>query len=124
MTQRNFQVTKRNSGINSVNTGLFRKMRNCCHLCILKTMIKMVQTVTLLGTQVLGLQELTVQPDCLKGRVVYRTLWRHAFKRSPGINRKSRVSYPSLGFLFSATWPLMLKKHYNGLINQSISRIK
>ena len=32
MTQRNFQVTKRNSGINSVNTGLFRKMRNCWHL--------------------------------------------------------------------------------------------
>ena len=37
------------------------------------------------------------------------------FKRSPGIIRKSRVSYPGPGFLSSATWPSLLKKHYNGL---------
>ena len=34
--------------------------------------------------------------------------------------RKSRVLYPSPGFLSSAIWPSLLKKHYNGLINQSI----
>ena len=43
-------------------------------------------------------------------------LWGHALKRSPGINRKSRVLYPSPGFLSSATWPLLPKKHCNGLI--------
>ena len=41
----------------------------------------------------------------------------HALKRSPGINRKSRVLYPGPGFLSSATWPSLPKKHYNG-INQ------
>ena len=35
-------------------------------------------------------------------------------KRSPGIIRKSRVSYPVPGFLSSATWPSLPKKHYNG----------
>ena len=33
---------------------------------------------------------------------------------SPGFNHKSRVLYP--GFLPSAAWPLMSKKHCNGLI--------
>ena len=37
-------------------------------------------------------------------------------ERSPGISRKSRVLYPSPGFLSSATWPSLPKKHYNGLI--------
>ena len=40
---------------------------------------------------------------------------RHALKRSLGINRKSRVSYAGPGFLSSATWPSLPKKHYNGL---------
>ena len=53
---------------------------------------------------------LTVQPNCLKGWAV----WRHALKRSPRINRMSRALYP--GFLSSATWPSMTKKHYNVLI--------
>ena len=39
----------------------------------------------------------------------------NALKRSPGIIRKSRVSYPGPGFLSSATWPSLPKKHYNGL---------
>ena len=34
---------------------------------------------------------------------VWNCLWGHALKRSPGINRKSRVSYPGPGFLSSAT---------------------
>ena len=46
---------------------------------------------------------------------VWNCLWRNALKRSPGIIRKSRVSYPVPGFLSSATWPLLPKKHYNGL---------
>ena len=50
---------------------------------------------------------------------VWNCLWGHALKRSPGIIRKSRVSYPGPGFLSSATWPLLLKKHYNGL-NQTL----
>ena len=52
-------------------------------------------------------------------RSVWHCLWGHALKRSPGIIRKSRVSYPGRGFLYSATWPLLLKKHYNGL-NQTV----
>ena len=50
---------------------------------------------------------------------VWNCLWGHALKRSPGISRKSRVSYPGPGFLSSATWPSLPKNNYNGLINQS-----
>ena len=46
---------------------------------------------------------------------VWNCLWGNALKRSPRIIRKSRVSYPGPGFLSSATWPSMPKKHYNGL---------
>ena len=46
---------------------------------------------------------------------VWNCLWVHALRRSLGINRKSRVSYPGTGFLSSATWPSLPKKHYNGL---------
>ena len=46
---------------------------------------------------------------------VWNCLWGNALKRSPGIFRKSRVSYPGPGFLSSATWPSLPKKHYNGL---------
>ena len=46
---------------------------------------------------------------------VRNCLWGNALKRSPGIIRKSRVSYPGPGFLSSATWPSLPKKHYNGL---------
>ena len=42
----------------------------------------------------------------------------HFTQRSPGINRKSRLLYPGPGFLSSATWPSMLKKHSYGLIHQ------
>ena len=31
--------------------------------------------------------------------------------------------YPSPGFLSSAIWPSLPKKHYNGLINQSTRRV-
>ena len=46
---------------------------------------------------------------------VWNCLWGNALKRSLGIIRKSRVSYPGPGFLSSATWPSLPKKHYNGL---------
>ena len=46
---------------------------------------------------------------------VWNCLWGNALKRSTGIIRKSRVSYPGPGFLSSATWPSLPKKHYNGL---------
>ena len=46
---------------------------------------------------------------------VWNCLWGNALKRYPGIIRKSRVSYPGPGFLSSATWPSLPKKHYNGL---------
>ena len=52
---------------------------------------------------------------------VWNCLWGHALERSPGIIRKSRVSYPGPGFLSSATWPSLPKKHYNGLINIRIN---
>ena len=48
---------------------------------------------------------------------MWNCIWGHALKRSPGIIRKSRVSYPVPGFLSNATWPLLPKKPYNGLIN-------
>ena len=50
---------------------------------------------------------------------VWNCLWGNALKRSPGIIRKSRVSYPGSGFLSSATWPSLPKKHYNGLNQKS-----
>ena len=53
---------------------------------------------------------------------VWNCLWGNALKRSPGIIRKSRVSYPGPGFLSSATWPSLPKKHYNGL-NQRLNQI-
>ena len=53
---------------------------------------------------------------------VWNCLWGNALKRSPGIIRKSRVSYPGPGFLSSATWPSLPKKHYNGL-NQTKSAV-
>ena len=46
---------------------------------------------------------------------VWNCLWGNALKRSPGIIRKSRESYPGPGFLSSATWSMLPKKHYNGL---------
>ena len=46
---------------------------------------------------------------------VWNCLWGNALKRSPGIIRKSRVSYPGPGFLSSAIWSSLPKKHYNGL---------
>ena len=46
---------------------------------------------------------------------VWNCLWGNALKRSHGIIRKSRVSYPGPGFLSSATWLSLPKKHYNGL---------
>ena len=46
---------------------------------------------------------------------VWNCLWGNALKRSPWIIRKSRVSYPGPGFLSSATWPSLPKKHNNGL---------
>ena len=46
---------------------------------------------------------------------VWNCLWGNALKRSPGIIRKSRVSYPGPGFISSATWHSLPKKHYNGL---------
>ena len=45
-------------------------------------------------------------------------------KRSRGIIRKSRVSYPGLGFLSSATWPSLPIKHYNGLNKSSFNITK
>ena len=54
---------------------------------------------------------------------VWNCLWGNALKRSPGIIRKSRVSYPGPGFLSSATWPMLPKKHYNGLNQTNQTKI-
>ena len=51
---------------------------------------------------------------------VWNCLWGNALKISPGIIRKSRVSYPGPGFLSSATWPSLSKKHYNGLNQRTV----
>ena len=81
----------------------------------------MVQTDALHSTLALGQEfdivaQLSKEPDS-----VWNCLWGHALKISPGINRKSRVLYPGPRFLSSATWPSLPKKHYNGVINQSIN---
>ena len=55
-------------------------------------------------------------PDCLKGQVVCGTVYGDMHYKYPGINRKSRVLYPSCGFVSSAPWPSLPKKQYNGLI--------
>ena len=47
---------------------------------------------------------------------MWNCIWGHVLKRSLGINHESRVFYPISGFLSIDTWPLMPKKHYNGLI--------
>ena len=55
---------------------------------------------------------------------VWNCLWGNALKRSPGIIRKSRVSYPGPGFLSSVTWPSLTKKHYNGLNQTNLITIR
>ena len=55
---------------------------------------------------------------------VWNCLWGNALKRSPGIIRKSRVSYPGPRFLSSATWPSLPKKHYNGLNQTKPNNVK
>ena len=54
---------------------------------------------------------------------VWNCLWGNALKRSPGIIRKSRVLYPGPGFLSSATWPSLPKKHYDGLNQPNLWRL-
>ena len=67
------------------------------------------------GTHALGLEFGTAAQLSKRRGIVWNCLWGNALKRSPGIIRKSRVSYPGYGFLSSATWPSLPKKHYNGL---------
>ena len=74
----------------------------------------MVQTASLHGTQCIRVGVWQCSPTVGPGSV-WNCLWGNALKRSPGIIRKSRVSYPVPGFLSSATWPSLPKKHYNGL---------
>ena len=63
-------------------------------------------------------RSLTVQPDCLKGRVMYGTVYGDMHLKDLLVSLV-RVGY---GFLSSATWPSLPKKHYKGLINQSINQ--
>ena len=68
----------------------------------------------------LGLESSSAAQLSKRPGSVWNCLWGNALKRSPGIIRKSRVSYPGPRFLSSATWPSLPKKHSNGL-NQTIS---
>ena len=75
-----------------------------------KTIIKMVQTASLRrGMHALGLEFGSAAQLSKKPGSVWNCLWGNALKRSPGINRKSRESYPGPGFLSSATWPSLPK---------------
>ena len=80
---------------------------------------KMVLTASLLGTYVLGYDVDSAVRLSKRSGSVWNCLWVYAPKRSHRSNRKSRVLYPALGFLSSATWPSRLKRFHNGLINQS-----
>ena len=87
--------------------------RSCLGRVIPKTIIKMVQTASLHRHACIRLEfgspaQLSKRPGS-----VWNCLGGNALKRSPGIIRKSKVSYPR--FLSSATWPLLPKKHYDGL---------
>ena len=68
-----------------------------------------------IGMHALGLEFGSAAQLSKRSGSVWNCLWGNALKRSPGIIRKSRVSYPGPGFLSSATWPSLPKKHYNGL---------
>ena len=59
---------------------------------------------------------LAVQPDCLKGRVVYGTVCGDMHLKDH-LGSMIRVGYriPVPDFYLSATWTLLPKKHYNGL---------
>ena len=80
----------------------------------------MVQTASLHGTQCVRVGVDSAAQLSKRPGSVWNCLWGNALKRSPGIIRKSRVSYPVPGFLSSATWPSLQKKHFNGL-NQTVS---
>ena len=67
------------------------------------------------GMHALGLEFDSAAQMYKRPGSVWNCLWGNALKGSPGIIRKSRVSYPGPGFIFSATWPSLPKKHYNGL---------
>ena len=71
-------------------------------------------TLNALGLGFVSAAQLSKRPGS-----VWNCLWGNALTSSAGINSKSRVSYPGPGFLSSATWPSLPKKHYNGL-NQTI----
>ena len=83
----------------------------------------MGQTVPCIGMHALGLEFGSAAQLSKRPGSVWNCLWGNALKRSPGIIRKSRVSYPGPGFLSSATWPSLSKKHYNGL-NQTKPNLK
>ena len=87
------------------------------------TIMKMVQTASLLGTQAYGWEFDSAARPCKRPGSVWNCQLGNALQRSPGINRKSRESYPDPGFLPSTTWPSMPKKHSNGLINRSIMEL-
>ena len=80
--------------------------------------IKIVQTVSVLGTQASGWE--VGSAAWLYNRLgsVWNCLWGCALYKSPGINYKSRVLYLTPRWPPHAAWPSMLKKHYNELINQ------
>ena len=77
-----------------------------------KTIIKWYKLPPCIGMHVLGLEFGSAAQLSKRLGSVWNCLWGNALKRSPGIIRKSRVSYPGSGFLSSATWPLLPKKHY------------
>ena len=84
-----------------------------------KDLLKMDKLPPYMARNALGLEfSSSTQLSQRPGRV-WNCLRGHALKRSPGIIHKSRVLYTGPGFLSSATWPSLPKKHYNGLINQS-----
>ena len=65
-----------------------------------------------LGLEFGSAAQLSKRPDS-----VWNCLLAHALEISPGIIRKRSVLYPGPGFLSSATWPSLPKKHYDGLID-------
>ena len=90
-----------------------------------KTIIKMIQTASLLGMNAPGLVFGSAARLSKRLESVWNCLWGQTFKRDPGIICKSRVFYPGPGFISSATciWHSLSKKQNIGLINQSLKII-
>ena len=115
----NFLLSPLSLHVNTIMVSCLTKDQLCSFICLSADIyiLKFLSCTAMFRMSVLT-WESYMQPNCLKLKrsgSVWNCLWGNALKRSPGIIHKNRASYPGPGFLSSATWPSLPKKHYNGL---------